>query len=337
MATLFSSDSHFGLNLPDAERIAHAVTSIVKDEKLGCTESVVAGDLIVGQKQQRENPDWNQHMQTDAGEWIQLLNERHSIIVAGNCEHQPQMDMLGRGQLPYLFYDEKTGVLVTHGHIAEPRSVIELIRNLPPAMVSHQRFARTAMEKLFGTKNEASFDAQGTVDRLRLAVGNDRRLQTILEKMDTVHHQTSANLYTSLTRFADIIPGIRLCFDAIVRLSLDDYYIRMLVHSVRELVKQGVILPPKTILYGHTHRPFIMNKAQLKNQFDFGEGWLPDWIVNDGTMVPLTEKNGGTKDSHFVIVGDNQVPMLYRTTDAPLIELVNVGGNPTSNIIDTAR
>lgn len=331
MATLFASDSHFGLDLPDAERTTEAVHAIAKNGQLGVTDIVVPGDLILGWKQKNESPDWKGRFDNDAGAWVDLLRERGATVIAGNCEHQPEMDMLGLGQMPYSSYDEQTGIFVTHGHIAEPRSPIELVRNLPPAMAKKISFGRSALEKVLGTKNEACFDTANTIERLQLSMHNAPELQTILEDIDRGHHQASTSLYSSLAGVADKIPGLRKQFDAIVRMSLDDYYVRMLIHSVRELIQKEGIKPPRTIMYGHTHRPFILSKKQLQNTFDFDNGWLPDWIVNDGTMVPLTPVNGGTDESHFAIVGDDGIPVLYRTDNAPLVERINVGGETVSH------
>ncbi len=333
MATLFASDSHFGLDLPNAERITEEVGSIVEKGKFGCRNTVFAGDLVVGWKQQNENPGWQQRLQNDAGAWVDLLRKEHATVIAGNCEHQPEIEILKLGQLGYASYDEKSGVFVTHGHIAEPRSAIELIRNLPPAILQQFPGSRKAMERVLGTRNEACFDTKGTSARLEQAVKKDPALQSALENIDKGNHQSSASLYFSLARIANLMPGIRKSFDSLVRLSLDDYYIRMLVHSVRELVKSNVIAPPRTVLYGHTHRAFIRNKSQLQQSFDFGEGWLPQYIVNSGTMVPLGERNGGTDDSHCVMVRD-QIPELWRTTNAPIIELVNIGGEKASQTFD---
>ncbi len=336
MAKLYVSDSHIGLDIAGIEHIVDMVTAIARNGALGCDGVVFNGDLLLGWKQQQKAPGWEGRVETIAGAFIDLLRSRGETVIAGNCEGQPEMHRLGMGQLPYAAYDQQTGALATHGHIAEPRSPIELVRNVPPAIAQHMLPVRKAFERLLGTRGASCFDVQGTAGRLHQALEGDPKLQQVLEQIDRGQHQSSTSLYLLLAGVSDVIPSFRKHFDALVRLSLDDYYVRTLIHAVRQLIQGDMIPPPRIVLYGHTHRPFILNRDHLQRSFDFGSGWLPEWIVNTGTMVPLTKEFAGTDDSHLVIVGDDGVPRLYRTTHAPILELVNVGGVQTSEKIRIA-
>lgn len=333
MATLYMSDSHFGLDVPEAERVAAGVTKMIRKATLGETEIAFVGDLMVGWKQQMLNPGWESRLQTQAGAFIDLLKTGNATVLAGNCEQAPEMERIGMGQLPYATYDEHTRVLATHGHVAEPRSVFELARNLAPAITSGIPSIRKMLEKLMRTRDAACFDKNGTAERVQQALANNPLLQTVLEQNDHERHVATTGIYNNLTRIADMVSVLRRGLDALVHCTLDDYYAQILVFATRELIRQQVLpADVQTIVYGHTHRPFIKNRQQLQKQFNFGKGWLPEYFVNDGTMVPLTKKNGGSDDSHFVLAENGAPPKLFRTTSIPQIELVNVGGEPTSHI-----
>lgn len=328
MATLYASDSHFGLDVPDTEIIVDTVTKVVKEGKLNCKEALFAGDLMVNWYQQEHNPGWEQRIQTIAGEWINLLRERNSVLVAGNCEHKFEVDFLGMGELPFSHFNKKNGVFTTHGHIFDPSSAMELGLNLAPSL--SQNNVRRAIERILRTGDESRFNTNEKTARLKQAIEKDPKLADLLEKLDTEQHQASVGQYLKIKAVLEKIPGAMDHFNKLMHASIDDYYVRTLIHSVRDLVESGDMEAPKTLLFGHTHVPFILNKAQLRRKFDFGDKWLPEFVVNSGTMVPITEFHGGTDESHFVMVNDKGVPMLYRTTEAPVIELVNVGGNSVS-------
>jgi hypothetical protein len=347
------SDGHLGVresedvtNALDAQ--AHLIQNLA-DECKGDIEVTINGDLIAGPYQRGDADDprayrypknWEDILIAQAPYLFDLLRERQIPVTytLGNSERREDTrpDVLERRFGPAINWTQNTGkhavydsqrkLLMTHLDLAEPplrmlksSAPLELIASVSRriANILYARQDRSAawerhLERV--TQNLSMAATAGTEGELFL----DQTAIDIDEK-----HRASCLENEGMDTVLKYLPGALWAKNGLIFRTLERVYRRTLAGAGP--------LPVETEIMsgGHTHMPYIYSRDQLVQELGIVPAENLRYIVNSGTMVPLTADHGGDHRAHLLHFAGRE-PRLWQTYDAkrpnrkPI--LVNVAG-----------
>lgn len=352
------SDGHFGAQGRETF-IGQAVDALIDqieslaDDCHQRIDIVINGDLIAGpfQRGDADDPrhelyplDWEDILIEQTGPLFNYLRDVQFRVdyLMGNCERRYDMQKetlerrfganinWGDATGSYALYNAENRRMITHMNLGEPslpilrRSAYAELAGLVSPSLRSGRYARQDMSEEWQTH------IKGADALLSTAVHDPEQLEWLDHvslEVDDVHKKSCLENAKMERHLAYMPRFLRTMKNGLVSRTLNRVYLRTI--AATDIGETQM----ESFSFGHIHDPFIYTRQQIAKRLGIEPRANLEYIVNSGTMVPLTANHGGDHRAHMLFWRGRQ-PELHQIFDRknPTAKprLANVGGETLS-------